>query len=401
MKRMNIMKNTVLVAALAVSSLALSQKKNETSAAVEYKNKYLPALQKGDIEGAKKAIQSAKEFIDLAAAHPDTKASEKTLYYKGEIYMAMVNTAIMSGDSTFVSEPEAIMEEARASWKTAFDNGKKYDSDIDNSVYKLRVQFSNIAQAMYNQEQFEEASEIFEWQAKFTDVVGEVDSSAIYFAGVCADKADQQEKAADFYLQAAKTGYKGPVSYNLAAQSLRKAGKHDEAMEVITTAREQYPTNKDLLLELVNINIDKGDAAGAEQALQDAISTDPNNPVLYYTIGTIYIDLEQNEKAEEALKKALELKPDFLDAEYQLGAHLVTWAGDLRTKASKLDFGDVNYDIWNAQSDEIYQRAVEPLENYIEKQPKDKAVLQILFQLHRNLGNSEKALEYKKRYDAL
>ena len=155
-----------------------------------------------------------------------------------------------------------------------------------------------------------------------------------------------------------------------------------------------------MLLELVNTNIESGDAAGAEKALNDAIATDPNNKQLHYTIGTIYIDLKENAKAEQALRKALEIDPNYQDAQYQLGAHLVTWAGDLKMEADGLKFGDPNYNKLKKQSDETYQRAVEPLEKYITSNPNDKPVLNILFQLHRNLGNTEKALEYKKRYDA-
>jgi Tfp pilus assembly protein PilF len=48
-----------------------------------------------------------------------------------------------------------------------------------------------------------------------------------------------------------------------------------------------------------------------------------------------------------------------------------------------------------------YKRALVPLERYIAKNPNDKDVLNILFQINRSLGNSEKALEYKKRADAI
>ena len=49
----------------------------------------------------------------------------------------------------------------------------------------------------------------------------------------------------------------------------------------------------------------------------------------------------------------------------------------------------------------IYKEALNPLESYIKNYPNDKAVLNILFQINRNIGNSSKALEYKKRADAL
>jgi len=40
------------------------------------------------------------------------------------------------------------------------------------------------------------------------------------------------------------------------------------------------------------------------------------------------------------------------------------------------------------------------LEKYIVSFPKDKQVLNILYQIYRSLDNSAKALEYKKRADA-
>jgi Tfp pilus assembly protein PilF len=86
---------------------------------------------------------------------------------------------------------------------------------------------------------------------------------------------------------------------------------------------------------------------------------------------------------------------------YQLGAHLVTWAGDTKTAANQLKFGDANYNKLLKESDELYKRALIPLEKYIAKVPNDKDVLNILFQIYRNLGNSEKAMEYKKRADAI
>lgn len=396
------MKYTLIIGALLATTIAFGQKKNETSAAVEYKMKYLPAMKSGDMETAKKSIISAKQFIDEAAAHPDTEANEKTLYYKGEIYLGLMSLGQMSQDKELLAlSNENTLNEALIALKTAFDNGKKYKSDVEGTTYNARVMFDKAANAMYNENKFEEAAEMYSWQAKFAAVVGTLDSNAVFYSAVCSEKADKFEPAGKAYYKLAKVGYRGPVTYNLSAGAYRKAGNVDQAKAIISEGRSKYPTDRDLLLELVNINIDANDPAGAESALQAAISSDPDNKQLHYTIGTIYIEMKQNDKAEQALNKALEIDPDYTNAQYQLGAHLVSWAGDLKTEAAKLDFGDANFDVWNAQSEEVYQRAVGPLEKYIAKEPKDKAVLTILFQLHRNLGNSDKALEYKKRADAL
>ena len=76
---------TLIVATAVVSTFSFGQKINETSAAVEFKNKFHPALMQGKIDDAKNALLSAKKYIDLEAEHPDTKASSKTVYYKGGV----------------------------------------------------------------------------------------------------------------------------------------------------------------------------------------------------------------------------------------------------------------------------------------------------------------------------
>jgi hypothetical protein len=51
----------------------------------------------------------------------------------------------------------------------------------------------------------------------------------------------------------------------------------------------------------------------------------------------------------------------------------------------------------NKEADEIYKRALPPLEKYITTYPDDKVVLGIMSKLYRSLGNLEKSAEFKKR----
>lgn len=396
------MKKTWLLGVLAISTVAFGQKKNETSAAIEMKSKFPAAMRANDFETAKKSVLSAKEFIDLAAEHPDTKESSKTLFYKGEVYFGIVNLANKSNDADLKAMGEATMLQTAAdAFKKGFDVDNKYDGDIKDAVDRARYYFDQSANKNFQDSNYARAAELYDWQGKFYSSVGGFDSSAIYYSAVCYEKAEMFDKAAGNYLLAAKAGYKGALTYSLASSAMRKTGKSKEAEALINEARKKYPTDRDLLLELVNIHIDNNDAAAAEEALNAAIATDPNNKQLHYSIGTIYIELKQNEKAEAALRKALEIDPNYVDAQYQLGAHLVSWAGDLKTEASQLKFGDARYDVLMSQSTETYRKAIVPLEQYIEKNPNDKAVLNILFQLYRSLGETDKAMEYKKRMDQL
>ena len=349
-----------------------------------------------------KALIAAKGFIDLAAEHVETKESPKTLYYKGEIYANFLMVGMQTMDTTFMKlGGDDALETAIAAYKKGFDVSDKFDSDIREAVYQKKAMLDPYANMLYKNNMFKEAGELYITQADLSSAVSELDSTSIFNGSLCFEKGSEFIKAAEGYEKLAKVGYKGTTTYVLASSAYRKGGNIEKAKAIVAEGRKKHPSDRDLLLELVNTNIDAGDAAGAEAALNEAITKDPNNKQLHYTIGTIYIDLKENEKAEQALNKSLEIDPNYADALYQLGAHLVTWAGDTKTAANQLKFGDPNYNKMLQQADDTYKRALVPLEKYIGKNPNDKDVLTILFQLNRSLGNTEKALEYKKRADAI
>lgn len=400
---MKIKKFTFVAGTMVLTTIAFGQKKNETSAAVEYQNKYLPSMMKGDMDGAKKALLSAKEFIDLAAEHPETKESAKTLYYKGEIYSGAAGIAMATGDTNYMitNFGRDAFEKSITAYKASYTLSKKYQPDIENSINTKLNQVAPFGNKFYEEGKFSEAGAMFYYQYQLAQGKNVNDSLSLYNAALCFDKGGKLKEAAEAYEELTKVGYKGATSYALAGSAYSKMKEYDKAKAILNEGRSKYGTDKDLLLEIVKLNIAQGDAKGAEAALNEAIAKDPNNKQLHYIIGTIYTDLGENEKAEVALNKALELDPNYLDAQYNLGAHLVTWAGDLKQKANQMDLSDPAYKPTIKQSDETFKRALIPLEQYIKASPDDKAVLTILSQLHYNLGDKEKYAEYKKRAEAI
>ncbi len=399
------MKSKILSLTLVAGSLiytsVFSQKSVETTAALDFRQ-YGEALMKGDAELAKKKLIKAKESIDIAAAHADTKESAKTLYYKGEIYSNFLTLGMMSADTNFIKlAGDDAMEVSIASFKKGYAVSDKFDGEIKDAVLNKKMELEKFTGILYEQKEFKGALEIYDVQVQLSAALNMVDSLSIFNGGICAEKIENYSAAAERYLKCVEIGYKVPEIYTMASNVLRRDKKGQEAKDLITRGRKLYPTDKGMLLELVNTSIDEGNSAEAEKHLQEAIAADPANKQLWYVIGTIYIDLKQNDKAEAALNKAIEIDPNYADAQYQLGAHLVGVAGGLKQQASQLKFGDTNYDVLLAQGDEYYKRALAPLDAYILKYPNDKDVLTILFQINKSLKNTEKALEYKKRADAI
>lgn len=390
-----------MVGAFFVTSVSIAQKKNETDAAVVYKNTFLPALMEGNMEAAKKALIKAKASIDLAAENPETKESPKTLWLKGNIYSSFLVVGLQSMDTNFIKlAGEDAMDVSIEAYKKGYSVSDKFDADIEEGVTQNHDLMEGFAMMAYKAEQYNEAAEAFLIEVKFFEAINQVDTNSMYNAGLCFDKVGKYNEAGKQFEALTKTGHKGAKMYAFASNSYRKAKNYDAAKAITKIGREKYPQDKDILLEAVQVSLDQNDAVGAEALLNEAIAKDPTNKLLHNTIGTIYIDLKQNEKAEAAFNEALKIDPNFEDALRQLGGHLVNWAIDVNSQANNLKYNDPKVKVLEAQSKDLFTRAVTPLEKFLVAKPNDVEVLSTLSQINRYLGNTDKSLEYKKRADA-
>lgn len=394
-------KLTLSLGIVALSSVAFGQKSKITDAALEYaKLKPFVYSLTPNLPEAKKSVMVAKASIDAAAEHPDTKGNQKMFRYKGEIYFALAVILKMDPAVAELSADEA-MDISLLAWEMGLPLGKKHKQYIIDAANEKYGYVYKFAGEFYTGEKYQEAGESYETCAKINHSIGTLDTLMMFNSGLSYEYAKNYEKAVEMYAQLAAVNYRGAKGAVLAAGVYRRLDQNDKVIEVLSKAQKSYPNDRELLLGLVNANIDAGDAAGAEAALKAAIATDPENAKLHYNSGTIYIELKENQKAEDALHKALELDPNYSDAQYQLGAHLYNWAFQLKEEAAFLKIGDPKEKELKKLSDEKMKGSIEALEQYIESDPNDKNVLQILYKAYHKQGNADKYKEYKARYDAL
>ncbi len=406
------MKNlAILIGAALLSSSAFAQKNNETSAAIEYLNFekiVFEGFESNDFNPAKAKLEEAKKFIDLAADNETTKSSPKTLFYKGEIYSAY--HLLFSMDSIFAKENgDKYLSISIKSYQNCLDIsktlGKKvlklYSTDIRLSVEKKKILFGGDANKLYEEGKFELAGQSFELQSKLSQSLYETDTLNLNNASICYEKAKNYKKAAEISEIICNSNPKNPRCFINAANSYAKLENIEKAITITEQGRKLFPNDRDLIMKLVVLYLNSNNIQGAEVALNAAIEASPNDKQLYFNIGTVYMDLKQNEKAEQALTKAIELDPNYNEAVYNLGAHLFNWAQLTKTEAKQLKLGDSRYEEMITKSTEIYKRSLIYLEKYIETDTNNKELLLILFQVHKDLGNTEKAIEFKKRADAI
>lgn len=381
---------------IAISTSINAQNSNVVSAAIEYK-KYLPELMSGNVEGAKKVLMEAKSFIDPAMKHEDTKDDPKAHYYNGVIHFGLIELSAQD-EALKEYQSEETMEMIEKSFKVALDS-RKYKRDVEDFVNERVSQASMYGQQAFEAKNFEMAYQLFVGASELQGMIDEEDDGMKNNAIISARNH---------------------------IDTLKKQEKNEEAITFIEQASQQFPKNSDIAIQGVNIALDMGNLDKAEQFFNAAAEADPQNKALFSTMGSIYLasadegyaelqgmditdanypaKTEEVEalytKAEDNLKKALEIDPEYLDASYNLGVLYLGRGQKIEQTAKQMEYNDPNYESTMKRSEEMYKKAIDPLEMYIKQDPNNAGVLQVLFQVHRRAGNTDKAVEYKKRFDA-
>ena len=103
---------------------------------------------------------------------------------------------------------------------------------------------------------------------------------------------------------------------------LKRAGRHREAEAVLrsTVAKQQGPPAAPLLVELAEMQRERGALSEAEAMLRQAISADGSNAEAWHALGLLRQAQGETAAAEAGFARALELKPDFVAAWINLGS---------------------------------------------------------------------------------
>lgn len=372
-----------------------AQKSNVTSAAIEYK-KFDMAFMQGDIETAKEVLLNCKEYIDPAMEHEKTKDDGKAHLYNGKIHFGLLLISAASQEEELEKyQTEENKERYEKSLKFAHGE-RKYKRDVEDYVNRWLSLSSTAGTQSFNNEDYVNA---------FAGFSGAYDLSKILSDG----DEDMKNNAL--------------ISAQNAISKFQEKGELEKALEFIDQTKEVFPANTELAIKGVNIALEQGDFDKAERFFEAAAEADPDNKLLFTSMGSIYLsngdklaaelkDMdvtddkyaetaasieEMFDKSEKNLKRALEIDPKDMNASYNLGVLYLGQGERLTMKANSMDLNDPRYNKTLEESEEMYKKAIEPLEVYIDQDPKNAGVLQVLFQVHRKAGNSEEALEYKRR----
>lgn len=414
----------LILTAAATTSVAFAQKSKVVSA-FNYNKAFTRSQKCNELKDGLEAINQAKD-------HEQTKSWAKTWYYRGNLYY---NVIASGKDECKAIAPEAL-EECTDSYLKAlvlnFDDPelKKLDLEkqedmmkfftalqsnpkVDDELYTADImgrkfpglagEYANKGITQFGAKDYKGAQESFTKSMMLSQMTGKVDTMTLYNTALASEYAEDFETAKQLYdgliMMKYNVGDAGPDLYRSMSRIYKNEGNAEKAMEYIKKGREAYPNNNNLIVEELEdyLKNDKHEEALAN--LKTAIANDPNNPVLHFAKGTVHESLKQEAEAIASYEKAMEIKPDYYDAAFNLGAYFFNKGADKKNEANKLPLSESKkYDALNAEAKTEFEKSIPYIEKAHNLKPEDVDTGNMLIKLYTHTGQYDKVKEIKAKY---
>ncbi len=409
----------ILLLALAPAFTGYSQKLKELNAVNYYKD-YTSTK---DLQ----SLKQAKENVDLASEHADTKNHAQVQITKGQIYLALYEankkaqeelllTSIPETQRAFATFENTPTTELEIALK-AFQFGQTLDvkGEFKNELQALKNvgnYFDNTGRAHLNAKNFAKALPAFE---KAYEIGGYSDTTLLYYCGISAEYSDNYPKAKEYFQKLIDDRkYVRENIYISMVNVYFNLKDTAAAIEAMKKGRAAYPNNINLIIMEANHFLRTNNGVKALNNLNLAIAAKPTDANYYLVRGNIYDNLAnpKNEKgndldkpansaeyvkyAEADYKKSIELKPNNFDALYNLGVLYSNEGVTLNKKADEIIDNAKNAAVV-AQATEMYNKAIPFLEKALEISPNDKNVMFALKQIYTRLQMLDKLKAINER----
>jgi len=169
--------------------------------------------------------------------------------------------------------------------------------------------------------------------------------------------------------------------------------QYDKAINLLETAFQEYPDNKDILNTLANIFLTIRKYTDAKPWIRKIIDIQPND-TLYFTLGSIYDYEHLPDSAKINYERALVLNPKNRDALYNLGVLFYLKAiKEIKMENSSKSLSD------NIKA--MLEQSREYLEKSFAIDNKNIEMVKILIGISKLLDNNKLEKKYKKIFENL
>ncbi len=388
------MKSILLLSALIVtSSAAFSQTSNLRRAKASY-DKYNQVKSIGNAELGVGDLNSAKEALEKAIEHEKTKELAETW-----TYYALVNADLALLDSAEAAEAyvQKAVEAREKALSLDTDNENEQNLGIVGSI--LAQHELNLGVAAWDSQNFEGAYQAFDNGLKYLPG----DTTLLYYSGLAAVNAQQYDKALAKYVELVPVdsfSNNRQIILDVSRLYLMQ-GDTTNAIKYAEIGAEKYPEDGELATQNIELNLMAGNEEKIINTITEQIEKDPDAKHLHYYLGIAHSSTNDLEKAEAAYKKALEIDPNYLDANINLGGLILNRGIDHFNTTNNASLPQAEYDKEIQKAFDIFDSALPYLEKAVEVDSTSFLALTNLKKYYEIKEDQAKIDELQARIDAL
>ncbi len=366
-------------------------------------------------------LDKAKIAIDKATVNEKTIGMAKTWYYRGNIYLDIAQSPLEAYKNL---DPDALSKAEEAYNKALeLDKKKQYTEDIlkrmpilgeayffdGANYYNLGSEAKKTGDTATAKKDYSRTLASFEKAYEIYNKYGAADSTkdmTLYYMSYAAELAGENDKAINYLTKLVNIDYPDPVIYVSLGNLYKDKGDNENAEKYFALGVQKYPDNLNVLLNQINLYLAIGETDKALANLEKAATLDATNPTIFFAIGTSYdkivsdttqtAEVRENafNKAIEAYQKAIDLKDDYFDAYYNMGAIYVNKAAHLMDEANQLDLNAVDeYNALKEKADGFLSTSLPFLQKAHEIDPSDRNTMISLKEIYTRLKMYDKLKE--------
>lgn len=263
---------------------------------------------------------------------------------------------------------------AQDSVKIVFD---KAIEQFNNSILcqpDSAVSYQNLAYAYLNQNRIDDAIKPLESLVKM------------------GNTAEAFSMLGQIYTEQGQVLFDNYKATKNATDSVKAFGLFDKAIKVLEDGKTKFPKDGEILLRVSNAYIAANKLDVALSAFKEGIANDPNNKYYHYNYGVLLLNANDYTSAESEFKTAISLDAEYTNAIYNLGVTYVRWGSAIREKTEAEGKEDNSYQ-------DKFRAALPLMEKYLEANPAEPAIWELLGKIYANLGMSEKSKDAFNKAD--
>lgn len=385
---------SILLGTLVLASFtAFSQTSNLRKAKTSY-DKFNEVKSVGNAALGVSDLNIAKEALEKAIENEKTMNLAETW-----TYYALVNADLALLDSTDASE-QYIQKAVEAREKAISLDTEKENAQNLNILGSILAQYElNKGAKLWDSQDFQGAYTAFD--KGLTYLPG--DTTLLYYSGMAAVNAQDYDKALAKYVELVPIdsfSNNRQIILDVSRLYLMQ-GDTANAIKYAEIGTQKYPGDGELATQHIELNLMAGNDEQTIKAINDQVSKDPDNKNLHYYLGIAYSETGDTEKAEASYKKALEIDPNYLDANINLGGLILNKGIDHFNKTNNANLQQAEYDAEIKKAYDIFDTALPYLQKAVEIDGKSQVALTNLKRYYEIKEDQAKIDELQARLDAL